>query len=41
MMELFENERHLKIFVQKTLEGLKNEQIDIRKFHLPQLAKFI
>ena len=41
MMELFENDRHRKVFVQRTLEGLKSEAIDIRKFQLAQLAKFI
>ena len=41
MMDLFENDRHRKVFVHRTLEGLKSEAIDIRKFQLAQLAKFI
>ena len=41
MMELFDNERHRKVLVNKTLECLREETIDIRKFHLSQLAKFI
>ena len=41
MMDLFENDRHRKVFVHRTLEGLKSEGIDIRKFQLAQLAKFI
>ena len=41
MMELFDNERHRKVLVNKTLECLREETIDIRKFHLAQLAKFI
>lgn len=41
MLQLFDNERHRSILVQQTLEGLRNEQIDIRKFPLGQLSKFI
>jgi len=40
-MSLFGNERHRSMLVQKTLEGLRQEGIDIRKFPLNQLSKFI
>jgi hypothetical protein len=40
-MGLFGNERHLSMLVQKTLDGLREETIDIRKFPLIALSKFI
>ena len=41
MIEFFENERHRSMLIQKTLDGLRAETIDIRMFPLGQLAKFI
>ena len=41
MMDLFENEKYRQRLVQKTLEGLRKESIDIRTFPPAQLAKFV
>lgn len=41
MLQLFENDRHRSMLVQQTLEGLRSDSIDIRKFPLNQLSKFI
>lgn len=41
MMELFENDKYRQRLVQKTLEGLRKESIDIRTFPPAQLAKFV
>lgn len=41
MMELFDDERHVSLIVQKTLDSLRSEEIDIRTFPLNQLSQFI
>jgi len=42
MMQLFaDNERYISMLVSKTMEGLKQDKIDIRTFPLSQLSRFI
>jgi len=42
MMHLFaDNERYMSMLVQKTMECLKQEKIDIRTFQLYQLSEFV